>query len=284
MGIRNLGKEDIGFAVSLTVEEGWYYTPAEIELMLKLDPKGSFVYEEEEEPLGMATCVTYGRTGVLGHLIVSKKGRGRKIGHCLVDASVNYMEGKGAESILVNATEEAVKLYQNHGFAIRDVTSCMHSRLDSTFHRNPSADCAQLEKSDLPEVIDIDHRLFGDDRSRLIKLLYEESPEGAFKIERAGSIEGFIFGRPDHVGYNLGPWVCLTGDEKDAEGLFRTAVSTFDNGKIYMGAFMSNLAALRIADELPPISRWRIPMMTRGKCRYHADPSKVFGIAAYELG
>jgi GNAT superfamily N-acetyltransferase len=283
MGIRNLGKEDIGFAVTLTVEEGWYYTPAEIELMLKLDPKGSFVYEDEE-PLGMATCVTYGRTGVLGHLIVSKKGRGRRIGHSLVDAAVDYMEGRGVDSILVHATEEAVKLYQNHGFAKCDVTSCMHLRLDDKFHRCPSGGCVQLEKSDLPEVIDIDHRLFGDDRSRLIKLLYEESPEGAFKIERAGSIEGFIFGRPDHVGYNLGPWVCLTGEERDAEALFRTAVSTFNNGKIYMGAFTSNLTALKIADELPPINRWRIPMMTRGKGRYRADTSKVFGIAAYELG
>jgi len=284
MGMRTLGKEDINFAVSLTVEEGWYYTPAEIELMLELDPEGSFVYEEEEEPLGMATCVTYGRTGVLGHLIVSKKGRGRKIGHSLVDAAIEYMEGKGADSILVNATEEAVKLYQSHGFVLRDMTLCMHSRLDTTFHGNPSTDCVQLERYDLPEVIEIDQRLFGDNRSRLIELLYKESPGGAFKIERAGNIEGFIFGRPDHVGYNLGPWVCLTGDERDAEALFRTVVSTFDNGKIYIGAFTSNLTALKIADALPPINRWRIPMMTRGKSRYHADTSRVFGIAAYELG
>lgn len=283
MGIRTLSKEDIDFAVSLTVEEGWNYTPAEIGLMLELDPEGSFVYEEKE-PLGMATCVTYGKTGVLGHLIVTKKGRGRRIGHSLVDAAVDYMEGKGVESILVFATEEAVKLYQSHGFALRGVTSCMHSRLDSTFHRIPSTDCVLLEKSDLSEVIDIDHRLFGDDRGRLIELLYEESPEGAFKIERDGRIEGFIFGRPDHIGYNLGPWVCLTGDENDAEALFRAAVSTFDDGKIYMGAFTSNLAALKIADLLPPINRWRIPMMTRGKLRYHEDTSKVFGIAAYELG
>jgi len=257
MGMRTLGKEDINFAVSLTIEEGWYYTPAEIELMLKLDPEGSFVYEEEE-PLGVATCVTYGRTGVLGHLIVSKKGRGRKIGHSLVDAAINYMEGKGAESILVHATEEAVKLYQNHGFTISDVTSCMHLRLDSRHHRNPSEACTQLERSELPEVIDIDRRLFGDDRSRLIKLLYDESPERAFKIGCAGSIVGFIFGRPDHVGYNLGPWVCLIGDERDAEALFRTVVSTFPDGKVYMGAFTSNLTALKIADQLPPINTWQI--------------------------
>lgn len=51
-----------------------------------------------------------------------------------------------------------------------------------------------------------------------------------------------------------------------------------------MGAFTSNLNALKIADELPPINRWRIPVMVRGKERYQEDTSKVFGIAAYELG
>jgi GNAT superfamily N-acetyltransferase len=283
MGIRTLGTEDMDFAVSLTVEEGWNYTPAEIGLMLELDPEGSFVYEEKE-PLGIATCVTYGHTGVLGHLIVSKKGRGRKIGHALVDAAINYMEGKGAESVLVHSTQEAVKLYQSHGFTRRNETLCMHLRLDNAFNRSTSTDCAQLEKSDLSEVIRIDQKLFGDDRGRLIKLLYEESPEGAFKIERGGKIQGFIFVRPDHIGYNLGPWVSLTGDKKDAEALFRTAVSRFGNGKIYMGAFTSNLTALKIADELPTINRWRIPVMVRGKERYQEDTSKVFGISAYELG
>ena len=278
-----MGKGDIDFAVSLTVEEGWYYTTAEIGLMLELDPDGSFVYEEKE-PLGIATCVTYGRTGILGHLIVSKKGRGRKIGHSLVEAAIDYMEGRGVDSILVHATEEAVKLYQDHGFTVRNETSCMHLRLDGNFRRNPSENCVRLERSDLPEVADIDRRLFGDDRRRLIEILYKESPEGAFKIERAERIEGFIFTRPDHVGYNLGPWVCLTGDEKDAEALFRTAISRLDDGKIYMGAFKSNPAALKIANLLPPINKWRIQMMTRGPERYGADNSKVFGIAAYELG
>jgi len=283
MGVRILEKEDIGFAVSLTEEEGWYYTARELEVMLRMDPEGSFVFEDRE-PLGFATCVTYGRTGVLGHLIVSKKGRGRKIGDSLVHAAVDYMSSKDVDSILVLATLEAVKLYQRHGFEIRDEISCMHSRLDDNFDRSPSASCTLLVESDLDEVIEIDQRLFGDDRERLIRILHHEAPQHSFKIERAGKIEGFIFARPDHIGYNLGPWVCLTEEARDAEALFKTALSTLGIGKLYSGSFSSNPTAMKIMDEMPRINQWRIPLMIRGRARYSTDTGKVFGIAAFELG
>ena len=283
MSVRILGEEDIGFAVSLTEEEGWYYTARELEFMLRMDPKGSFVFEEGER-LGFVTCVTYGRTGVLGHLIVSKKGRGRKIGYSLVRAAVDYMSSKDVESMLVLATQEAVRLYQRHGFEIRNEISCMHSRLDDQYDRSPSASCTPLLESDLDEVIEIDQRLFGDDRDRMIRPLFQVSSGHSFKIERDGMIRGFIFARPDHVGYNLGPWVCLTDDPSDAEALLRTALSSIGNGKLYSGSFSSNRAALKIMDETPRINQWRIPLMIRGRDRYATDTGKVFGIAAFELG
>ncbi len=283
MPIRNLRRGDLDFAASLTVEEGWNYTPAEIEFMLDLDPDGSFVFDDGA-PRGIATCVTYGRTGVLGHLVVSRAGRGKRIGRSLLEAAVAYMEGKGCEAMLVFATEDAVGLYQKHGFKIARRTECMHLKLDGNYRRQPSSLCSQIDPSDIPEIVGIDRSLFGDDRGRMIERLFHENPKAAFKLERADKIDGFIMGRPDHVGNNLGPWVCLTGVESDAEALFRTEMSALSDGKHYMGAFAENLAALRIAQELPTMNRWRVPLMVRGKYRYGEDAGRVFGIAAYELG
>jgi ribosomal protein S18 acetylase RimI-like enzyme len=283
MSIRILGKDDVDFAVSLTEQEGWFYTARELEFMLRMNPEGSFVFEEDVR-LGFATCVTYGRTGVLGHLIVSKEGRGRKIGDSLLRAAVDYMSSKEVESMLVLATQKAVRLYERHGFEIRDEITCMHSRLDNGFDRAPSASCTLITESDLDEVVEIDQRLFGDDRDRLIRMLYREAPQHSFKIEKEGVIQGYILARPDHIGYNLGPWICLTGEAGDAEALFRTALSTLGNGKLYSGSFSSNRAALKIMEETPKIDRWRIPLMIRGKARYNTNTSKVFGIAAFELG
>ena len=103
MGIRVLERSDLDFATHLTVKEGWNYTSLEIGRMLRLDPNGSFVYEDAA-PLGFVTSVTYGRTGVLGHLIVSSDGRGRGIGNLLTAAAIGRAIGAHfpqAEDVIV---------------------------------------------------------------------------------------------------------------------------------------------------------------------------------------
>lgn len=280
MGVRNLRKEDLPFAVDLTVQEGWFYTARELDMMLRLDPDGSFVFEEKDKPLGFATCVTYGSTGVLGHLIVSKQGRGRGISHSLIDAAVEYIAGRGADSMIVIATEEAVRIYEKHGFKVREDIACQHSRLDDSVPRVSSKECAPLERSDLGKVIRMDAELFGDDRSRLIEALHEESPERSFKIERDGRMEGFVLARPDHIGYNLGPWVASSS--ADAESLLKTAISTMGNGKLYSGSFSENLEALEIMNGLGRINEWRTILMIRGRTRY--ETKRTYGLAAFELG
>ena len=282
MPIRKLDKNDLEFAAALTAAEGWFYTPRELEVMLRLDPEGSFVYEDGER-MGFATSVAYGRTGVLGHLIAGKKGRGRKIGQSLLQAALEHMESRGAESILLYATHEGVRLYEKHGFTVRDEIFCAHLNLENTSARNPSR-CEPLTRRDLPEVVEIDQELFGDRREKLLNALDDEGVQHGFKIERDGELAGYIMGRHDHVGYDLGPWACLTEDPEDAEDLFRSALSTMDPGTIYMGSFMKNPKAIEITSKMPIVRSWRIPLMIRGKGRYESNLSKLFGIAAFELG
>ncbi len=76
MTIRNLREHDLEYAASLTVIEGWHYTVKELGFLLRMDPDGSFIYEQGGEPVGFATTITYGRTGVLGHLVVGAQGQG----------------------------------------------------------------------------------------------------------------------------------------------------------------------------------------------------------------
>jgi ribosomal protein S18 acetylase RimI-like enzyme len=283
MGIRILRMEDLDFAAAVTRAEGWYYTPRELEVMLRLDPEGSFIFEDGE-PLGIATTVTYGRTGVLGHLVVSEKGRGKRIGSALLSAAIDYMTGRNVESMLLYSAADAVKMYERKGFRALDDIKCMHLHLDADHRKTASPGCRPMKRSDVKEVAEIDERLFGDDRRPLIEVLFEEGPKHSFKIERDGRIEAFIMARHDHDGYDLGPWVCTNGSPKDAEDLFWTALSTMEDGTVYMGSFFKNQPALRITDQVPMVRHWRIPLMVRGKGRYEGDLDGLYGVAAFELG
>jgi hypothetical protein len=269
--------------LKLTWDEGWYYTKGEFERMLKMDPGGSFVFEDEK-PLGVITCVTYGRTGVVGHLIVSKEARGKRIGQALITRGIRYMEGRGADSILLYATEDGAKLYLKHGFRVLREVSCMHVSNEPKPATEPLRRCSRVTKNDLAEIAAIDARLFSDDRSPLIHLLYDEFPRLAFKIVDGGKITGFCFGRVTDTGFDLGPWTCLTGSRSDADSLLRTVLAELGKGTVFMGLFAENKVASDIVDALPVVRYWRTQLMVRGAARFSGGVGEVFGVAAFELG
>lgn len=283
MEIRNLRKEDIPLALSLINAEGWNYTPIELERMLRLDPDGSFICESDG-PLGISMSVSYGRTGVIGHLVVAKNVRGKRLGQTLLTRSLDYLDSEGTDSVILYATEAGARLYARNGFEKRRQAFCVNARLPK-LKVNPSAlEPVPLEQRDLAEVSELDRSLFGDDRSKLIGMLIRESPEHGFKIVRDGSIVGFIMARDSPVGYDMGPWDCVSDHPEDATNLFAAAEATFTRGTLFIPGFVDNRESYALASRFESVITWKTDMMVRGRDRYDNDLSKVYGMAAFELG
>ena len=251
--------------------------------MLRLDPDGSFLYEEDR-PLAFITCVTYNKTGVVGHLVVSKEVRGRKIGNSLITTAIDYMAGRGVDSMLLYATQDGARLYLKHGFKVVREVSCIHVANEPTPPKASLRQCSRVGKRDLRQISAIDARLFGDDRHKLIELLFDEFPDHAFKIEDGGSISGFCFGRVTDTGFDLGPWACVTDSKGDADSLFRAVLASFGKGTVYLGLFPENKAAIELVDALPRVRYWRTELMIRGAARLGSGVDHMFGVAAFELG
>ncbi len=283
MDIRNLRPEDIPSALTLINEEGWNYTPIELERMLRLDPDGSFICESDG-PQGISMSVSYGKTGVIGHLVVAKKGRGRRIGQTLLTSSLEYLDSQGTDSIILYATEAGARLYARNGFAKRRQAFCVNARLPRLKVGPNAPQPVPLLKHDQAEVSELDASLFGDDRSKLIGMLIKESPEHGFKLVRDGSIVGFIMARDSPVGYDMGPWACISDHPEAAASLFAAAESTFTHGTLFAPGFVDNREAYALASSLDRVIMWKMDMMVRGRDRYDTDLSKVYGMAALELG
>jgi ribosomal protein S18 acetylase RimI-like enzyme len=276
-------KDDLDYAVKLTHDEHWYYTHIEIGRMLELDPEGSFVFEDRGKRLGFITTVSYGRTGVIGQLIVSHDARRRKIGETLLKEAVEYLEGRGVESIMLYSSGDGQKLYSRHGFTVRQQALVLHTRLEKSHIAARGRVADPMTPKDLPNVIEMDNELFGDDRSRVMKIIYRDYPRGAFKLERDGHLVGFIMGRPDHVGYDLGPWACVSKDPRDAEALFDSLLPVLGQGVLYIGTFPENDHAVRLFTRIPKTFELPVPLMVKGKDRYPGS-EKVYAVAAMELG
>lgn len=277
-----LRRDEVGVALSIINKEGWGYSPEELQRMLDLDPEGSFVFEDGNV-LGVVTCTTYGRTGVLGHLVVSEEGRGRRIGDALVRRAMSYMEGRGAKSMLLFATEDGARIYKRHGFTPRREVLCL--KLDSLGgSKSTGGACERMQASDLNEVVSIDSRSFGDDRGSLIQRLYHEFPEHCYKYERDGQLASVAFGRKASHCLDVGPWFCMTGSEHDASAPLNAVLSSLGPGTVYMGVFKDNLGAVSVTKDLKKSKVWTTVLMIKGEPRYETGIEKVFAIPAFELG
>ncbi|MBN1678174.1 MAG: GNAT family N-acetyltransferase [Candidatus Thermoplasmatota archaeon] len=283
MPIRNLRIDDIDFVLDLVLKEGWSYHRVELERMLDMDPEGSFIYEETE-PLGFITTVTYLRTGVIGHLIVSEHARGKRIGQTLVDRALQYTSERGTESVLLYATEEGAEMYRKLGFRTLAEVFCIRAEKSGPMVPQEYPGLSPVKEGDLGRISQMDAALFGDDRSGLISRLWRDYPDLCFKIERSGEIQGYSFGRATSSANDLGPWVCVSGLESDERALFDSVVSRLDDRGVFMGIFVQNENALRQASKLRPIRTWRTHLMARGHARYTGRTEHVLGLVGFELG
>jgi len=283
MAIRVMKQSDIEFAVSMTHLEGWLYHSEEFERMLRFDPEGSFIYEDKA-PVAFITTITYGRTGVVGHLIVTQKARGKRIGEALVKKAVEHMEVKGAKSIMLFATKEGFGLYEKLGFRFLKEALCIQARPTRLASRKDCRGLSQVAPDDLASICEMDSALFGDDRSALIKDLYREFPDICYKILRDGRILGYAFGRTTSAANDLGPWACETERTEDALALYDSVVSHFKSGDVYLGLFSENELAREVAGKLDKSRVWQTSLMVRGEERYPGPLRMLCGPTAFELG
>ena len=115
--IRVMQAADLDFAASLTAAEGWgSETRVELEGSFGYDPGGCLLAEEDAERIGMCVATPYGESGFVGELIVAPSARQRGVGRALLDHAINYLQGRGLASILLDGVPAAVPLYERAGF------------------------------------------------------------------------------------------------------------------------------------------------------------------------
>ena len=55
-----MSNNDLDFALNQTTLEGWSSTKQDFEELLQFNPKGSFIGEIDDDPVGMVCTVNYG--------------------------------------------------------------------------------------------------------------------------------------------------------------------------------------------------------------------------------
>ena len=291
---------DLGFAAELTAGEGWASGRRDFELYLEHDPDGCFTAREGGRPVGMVTTTRYPASAWIGNLIVVPEHRSRGVGRALMEHGLRHLEAAGVRTVRLDGDPPGIPLYRSLGFAdeweslrfrgvgsrldrppqVTDLKTDDLAALDRTgfgggLQRPPQV--REMASGDIAAVAALDRTVFGDDRSRMLRLLFDRA-ERAVVVVGPDGLAGYAMVVRTDLGLRLGP--CVGVDARAAEELLRAAVTTAAAGEgITLGVPGPNPEARSILEHLgfeptPPSLR-----MVRGPVAAEGRPDCIFAIA-----
>lgn len=238
--VRRFLAKDIEFGLTQTEREGWDDTAESFEVCLAHDPQGCFIAESDGERVGIVTTTSYRYTAWIGSLIVPPEVRRRGVGARLMKHALAHLENRGVAAIRLEADPPGVALYRKLGFI--DEIESLRFRLRHTILSGQGGATA-LTSSELPAVIAFDTERFGDDRGRLLEILFDRA-RAAYCVPGGDNIEGYAFVTTSLFGARIGPWVATS--PAHAEALLTSILSDIRDSLIFIGIPRVNQAGVEL--------------------------------------
>jgi GNAT superfamily N-acetyltransferase len=279
--IRYFGHDDLDFADKQKEREGWAASRDQFKIYLELDPDGCFVAMSDDQPVGMVTSTSFGRSGWIGNLIVEPDFRNRGIGRTLVEHAIESLRGKGATTVRLEADPPGVPLYRKLGF-VDEFESC-RLRLPGSKDR-PTFDVPAVEPmttGDLDEVAALDTEIVGPNRRRFLELKFLAA-RLALVRRRNGKIVVSLLASPNNQGFRIAP--CAALEHEDPRCLINAAISAASGAPVLIGLPALNTEALDMLGELGFEKAASSLRMRLGPAIDTGDPTRVFAIASGAVG
>jgi predicted N-acetyltransferase YhbS len=198
--------------------------------MQALEPQGCFVVYDGAKRVGIATCISYGKVGWFGNLIVKEEYRSRGAGSLLVKHAIDYLHGRSVETIGLYAYPQLARFYGNLGFRQNEDFSVLRIQaLDfSVTETLPSVGAQDVEA-----VVEFDRRCFGGDRRRLLESIIREEGNLSYFVSAGGGVVGYVAATVYEKSAWVGPLICQEGNLDAAVSLLRAAFGKLRGKTVY---------------------------------------------------
>lgn len=243
MNVRLMKDQDLVSACALSAAEGWNQTEMDWRFLFSGKQNVCLVSEEDGRITGTATALVH-PPGLawIGMVLVDKGMRGKGIGRMLMSDIINRLDY--FESVKLDATPAGLPLYRNLGFIEEYNLYRMTNTAFSGIPESGSGFAEKIDKTNIEYVLQSDRKIFGSDRSMLLRYLLDNNPGNAFAVFNSGKTEAYILGRAGVKYSYIGPACGATPDTVK---------------KIIEGVLLSNSGkpmALDIPEDKHGIIRW----------------------------
>ncbi len=277
--LRVMKAADIPVGMRLKELAGWNQASADWERFLSASPDGCFVAEAEGRVVGTTTTITYeGRFAWVGMVLVDPQFRRQGVGTRLLARAIEHLDACRVPTIKLDATPQGKPIYENLGF----VTEFEIERW--MLERPPQAQNSR--SSDPPpvfgDILDLDRKVFGADRSELLRSLDREMPAFTLGIQSEGEMQGYALGRRGSLADHVGPWMArdeTAARELVAEFLRRSTRAVIFSDCLRANPFARKLLSSRGFKFSRPLTR-----MFRGPNAYPGRPDLLCAVLGPEFG
>jgi len=234
MEIRNFTSDDIPFALEQTSREGWFTCAGAFESYLDHDPAGNFIGWIDGERAGMVTTIRYTASAWIGNLIVPPRLRSRGVGRRLMEHGLCRLQSAGVRTIRLDGDPPGLALYRSLGFV--DECESLRFRRKSR-ERSPVGNVEPLAPAQVKDVLAFDTKRFGDDRARLLEMLYLRGKQ-ALVAWRDGAVSGYVLTEETGLGLRIAP--CVAIDTETAERLLQAVLNSAGEQMVTLGILEAN--------------------------------------------
>lgn len=214
--IRSMQQADVETLMLIKEAEGWNQTEEDWQLMMVHDPELCLVAIVDNQIVGSVTALNYNnQVAWIGMMLVSKGFRGLGIGKLLLRTVIGKL--KACSSIKLDATPSGKLVYNKLGF-VKEYEIYRMATLDlpaAPGYEN-TGDILPVSGEGRAAVAKIDLKVFGSDRSGLIRILISNHPGMAWLLKDENQITGYILGRKGSRYTHIGPLFAPTVNDAKA--------------------------------------------------------------------
>lgn len=299
ISIRPWTGSDVPSILALTDLEHWGFVHEDLARLMSLAPDGCLLAEAGGTPAAVTSLIQYGEEAWIGTVLVHPECREQGLGAEMVEAALQRAREAGARTVRIHSYARTQAFYEGLGFEVeRGMAAVRYNTSPSSV--GPDGDSSggrpglvrPMVAKDLDSVFEMDHRLFGSRRDRLIEGGLKEFPALAHVAEgRECGLAAFALARGGTGGIELGPLAIDPGvDAARAADLARAICRPILRSAARLGegvelsCYRANLAACGLFAGLGFVEGFETVQMVFGEKRRRPDPTGIWALCALEKG
>ncbi len=273
--VAKMGVVDFPFAVQLANTMDWGMAVEDFKFAVELEPEGCFVLLHGSERVGVATCVSYGRVGWFGNLVVEKAFRRKGAGAFLVRHAINYLKGAGAKTVGLYAYPHLIGFYEQFGFKA-DVDFLVLEGKTASPVTGETEQLQMVKPQDFPALIDFDSRCFGSCRRKLLEPMLHDKDKLCYMAVDEHGIVGYGAAMIHAEAVGVGPLMCCSDRGGVAVALLQAILDSVGTREVFICVPAEETSFLFVLSKAELREKFRVTRMFLGpatgkSCRYIAE-------------